>query len=296
MADSKKSAKQKKVRLLRTLKRLKKANKKDDKTEEDKKESTETNNDAKDDDNNETKTKLESKKSLGAKSSNSKGQSDEESGSDDESKSKTKTTLKTGKSHTKTGQSGTSEAEGEGDNDSGDDSPSRPLSTKSKNKSIRFSIVGGARHKTETGKFDMGGSKRTLDLIPEEKDANGDPRMLKPGNPISAEKERLEQELKRLTSKTAEDCHEDIMNILELHDPQKYRKKVKGVLVVPFAMKDFYYRIAKDDNYSDKRSRLSASEIKAKVDEMKLRREHEKLIREKQAEKAKKLLEEDQIK
>lgn len=86
------------------------------------------------------------------------------------------------------------------------------------------------------------------------------------------------------------------MNILELHDPQKYRKKVKGVLVVPFAMKDFYYRIAKDDSYPDKRSKLSAAEIKAKVDEMKLRREHEKWVREKQAEKAKKLLEEDQVK
>ena len=50
-----------------------------------------------------------------------------------------------------------------------------------------------------------------------------------------------------LKTKPYENVYEELMLYLEVHDPQKFRRKAKGVQVVPFAMKDFYYRIAKDE-------------------------------------------------
>jgi len=41
--------------------------------------------------------------------------------------------------------------------------------------------------------------------------------------------------------------YEELMLFLEVHDAQRFRRKARGVQVVPFAMKDFYYRIAKDE-------------------------------------------------
>lgn len=85
------------------------------------------------------------------------------------------------------------------------------------------------------------------------------------------------------------------MNILEVHDPQKFRKKAKGVLVVPFAMKDFYYRISKDEVAKMKKTtKLSAAQIKNKVEDMKIRREQERYMRERQVEIAKKKLIDEQ--
>lgn len=76
--------------------------------------------------------------------------------------------------------------------------------------------------------------------------------------------------------------YEELMLFFEVHDPQKFRRKARGVQVVPFAMKDFYYRIAKDERQrlNKKQSKLSAAEIKQKVEEMRDRREKEARLRE----------------
>jgi len=66
-------------------------------------------------------------------------------------------------------------------------------------------------------------------------------------NPLFLQIEALEQELEMLKTKPYENVYEELMLYLEVHDPQKFRRKAKGVQVVPFAMKDFYYRIAKDE-------------------------------------------------
>lgn len=254
---------------------------------------------------NENKTKTEVKTVTGKTS---------QSGADDDSddsESKSKTTGKTGK----TGKSDTKGDPTSKDEDSDSDgTASRPLSMKSKNKSVRFSTVGNSRLKQTLEEVGDNAENRSLDLIEEE----GLEIHAKPSpsvNPIFIEKERLERELQKYEAKTVEDCHDDIMNLLEVHDPQKFRKKAKGVLEVPFAIKklkvypklslkpdyvysqDFYYKISNDFEVGHKKkSKLSAAQIKAKVEEMKMRREHEKWVREKQAEKARKQMDDAQEK
>jgi len=200
----------------------------------------------------------------------------------------------------KTGKTDKSKADrtsktGNSDSDDSDTgSPSRPLSMKSKNKSVRFSTLGNSRVKTDLQGSDIDERNRSLDLIPEES-LSIEKKQRNRVHPIFIEKQRLDLELEKYTAKTTDDCHEDIMDVLECHDPQKFRKKARGVLVVPFAMKDFYYRISKDEvGRRDKKSKLTAAQIKIKVEEMRQRREQEKFIREKQAEKARKRMEEDQ--
>ena len=221
----------------------------------------------------------------------SKTGDDGDSGSDEsESKSKTTKTVKTGKTLNDQTEK-TSKAD---ESMSDDGTESRPISMKSKNKSVRFSTLGNNQLKKELEKANSDDQNRSLDLIQEEGlevDIPPDQSV----HPLIIEKERLQRELQKYETKTTEDCHEDIMNILEVHDPQKFRKKAKGVVVVPFAMKDFYYRIAKhDDIKKERKSKLSAAQIRAKVEEMKMRREQERWIRERQMEKAKRNMEEQQ--
>ena len=100
-----------------------------------------------------------------------------------------------------------------------------------------------------------------------------------------------------LKTKPYENVYEELMLYLEVHDPQKFRRKAKGVQVVPFAMKDFYYRIAKDERQrinQRKQTKLSASEIRQKVEEMRERREREARQRELQSKRAKRNEEEKQ--
>lgn len=212
---------------------------------------------------------LDSKKSIDQTSKS--GVESQDSDSDEKSKT-TKKTVKSSKSKTsKTGESGS-----ENDYESGNESPN---TAKSKNKSVRFSTLGKRKKNDELQHSDID-DRRSLDLIPEEP-LNLDKNTLHKikVNPLHAEKERLEIELEKYESKTVEDCHEDIMNILECHDPQKFRKKAKGVQNIPFAMKDFYYRISKDDlEKQKKKSKLTAAQIKARLGEMKKRREQEKFI------------------
>lgn len=285
----------------------------------------------------EGKTNTERRKSVTAKSSKSGAPSeDEDSGSESKSKtthktSKTGKTGKTDKTKTeKTSKTGESGSEDE-DEDESESSPLRTMSVKSKNKSVRFSTIGGSKNKTEIHTNSIDRRRMSLKLIPEEGLEFEQKAKLKV-HPIFIEKERLEMELQKYTSKTVEDCHDDIMNIIECHDPQKFRRKVKGVLVVPFDMKNYeryHPEIAKGEKKKtrqyftnlqlknglpghvfsvnlgsefkpsakhEKRTKLNAAEIKAKVEEMKIRREHEKLLRERQTEKAKRNMEEKQKK
>ena len=61
--------------------------------------------------------------------------------------------------------------------------------------------------------------------------------------------------------------------------------------MVPFAMKDFYYRIAKDEYFrlnSQKRDKLTAAEIRQKVIDMRDRREKEAKLRDLRRKRSKK--------
>ena len=139
---------------------------------------------------------------------------------------------------------------------SDDGTESRPVSMKSKNKSERFSTLGDSGLKKELEKSNSDNQNRSINLIQEE-GLEVDVAPKHSVHPTIIEKERLQRELQKYETKTTEDYHEDIMNILEVHDSQKFRKKAKGVVLVPFAMKDFYYRIAKhDDIKKERKSKL----------------------------------------
>jgi len=109
----------------------------------------------------------------------------------------------------------------------------------------------------------------------------------------------MENELQHCREKPYELIFEELMQIMEIHDPQRFRRKVKGVRVVPFAMKDFYYRIAKDEYFrlnNQKRDKLTAAQIRQKVIDMRERREKEAKLRDLRIKRSKKQQEEHQKK
>ncbi|CAI2373136.1 unnamed protein product [Moneuplotes crassus] len=59
-------------------------------------------------------------------------------------------------------------------------------------------------------------------------------------NPLKIEKKKLQKELEKYENYGHKEAHDEIMNYLEIHNPEKYRLKAKGVLVVPFFMKGKY--------------------------------------------------------
>ena len=74
------------------------------------------------------------------------------------------------------------------------------------------------------------------------------------------------------------------MQFLECHDPQKYRKKIKGFHMA-FNIRDKDFRINEESKYQYK-NRISAEEIRKQAEELKkqrlqLRMEKEKLEKEK---------------
>lgn len=91
------------------------------------------------------------------------------------------------------------------------------------------------------------------------------------------EKDRLTQELQRCNGKSLEQCISELMAMLELSDPAKYRSKFRGVQIHPFHMKDLSYRVQKlPDDILQKRMKMkvrpankSAEELKKKVQQMK---------------------------
>ena len=93
-------------------------------------------------------------------------------------------------------------------------------------------------------------------------------------NRLLEEKENLVNELEELQSKTPDEVYEDFLIYLELDHPSKYKQKVKG-LRLAFDVKDTKSRIpismstAKLTKGTFKKSKLSAAEIKRKVQMMK---------------------------
>jgi hypothetical protein len=59
------------------------------------------------------------------------------------------------------------------------------------------------------------------------------------------ERDRLNQELQRCKAKSLEQCISELMGIMELADPKKYRSKFKGSQIHPFHMKDLRFRMEK---------------------------------------------------
>jgi hypothetical protein len=72
-----------------------------------------------------------------------------------------------------------------------------------------------------------------------------------------------------LENKTEEECREDIMNYLECHDQNKYRKKIKGFKLA-FNIREKVLRIGPDElsKYQFK-SKLSPEEIRKLANEAK---------------------------
>jgi len=101
---------------------------------------------------------------------------------------------------------------------------------------------------------------------------------------LTEEKTQVVNELEELKSKTKDEVYEEFLVYLELHDPSKYKHKVKG-LRLAFDVKDTKSRIpvsmgtVKSKNFF-KKNKLSATEIKEKVKEMKEQRLQKKAMQE----------------
>ena len=74
----------------------------------------------------------------------------------------------------------------------------------------------------------------------------------------------------------------EFMEFLELHDLTLYRKKLRGLRVNPFDMRDNYQRIAAGEirNRELQRDKLTADQIREKVQQMRDKRLREKRVRE----------------
>lgn len=79
-------------------------------------------------------------------------------------------------------------------------------------------------------------------------------------DPIKIEKKKLEKELDKYNNYGYNETHNEIMEYLEVHDPQKYRLRAKGVLVVPFFMKGKYGQARKVSSQHNHYSQTSTDE------------------------------------
>jgi hypothetical protein len=99
------------------------------------------------------------------------------------------------------------------------------------------------------------------------------------------EKEKLEEELEEMQSKSKDEIYEDFMRFIEIDDPAKYKRKAKG-LRLAFDVKDTKSRIPivlqeiKTKKSFKSTSKLSAAEIKEKMQKMKNQRLEKKLKQE----------------
>jgi hypothetical protein len=99
---------------------------------------------------------------------------------------------------------------------------------------------------------------------------------------LIAEQDHLLQMKDAMEMKTDEDSKEDIMQYLECHDPNKYRKKIKGFHIA-FNIREKVLRIGEDELSKYKfKSKLTPEEIKRLAAEAKAKRASEKAIKEKE--------------
>lgn len=92
-------------------------------------------------------------------------------------------------------------------------------------------------------------------------------------NRLMEERERLEEELAKLSEKSMNQVYEDFLKFIEIDDPSKYKRKAKG-LRLAFDVKDTKSRIPLGMREvklkkTIKKTKLSADEIKQKVKQMK---------------------------
>ena len=80
------------------------------------------------------------------------------------------------------------------------------------------------------------------------------------------------QHKEELENKGEEECREDILNLMECHDQNKYRKKIKGYHIA-FNIREKQGRIGENElsNYKFK-SKIPPEEIKKLAAEAKLKR------------------------
>ena len=85
-----------------------------------------------------------------------------------------------------------------------------------------------------------------------------------------------------LENKSEEECRDDFLQVMECHDPNKYRKKIKGFHIA-FNIREKQGRIGENElsNYKFK-SKLPPEEIKKLATEAKMKRAHEKMIKERE--------------
>ncbi|CDW73850.1 UNKNOWN [Stylonychia lemnae] len=100
--------------------------------------------------------------------------------------------------------------------------------------------------------------------------------------PISVEKIKLQQQVNQLKAKTERQLIDEFFEFLELHDLTLYRVKLKGLRVNPFDMRDNYQRIAAGEmrNRELQRAKLTADQIREKVQVMRDKRLREQKVRE----------------
>lgn len=91
---------------------------------------------------------------------------------------------------------------------------------------------------------------------------------------LLADKEALE-------NKTDDDCREDILNYIECHDANKYRKKIKG-FHIPFNIRDKLKTQDEDLSKYKFKSKLSPEEIKRLAQEAKNKRAQDRVMKERE--------------
>lgn len=107
------------------------------------------------------------------------------------------------------------------------DNESKPQSTKSK--SVKFNNDDPHDSHSERSKHDSAKDDKS--------ESNDSTTEL---DPIQTEKRKLEADLEKYSNYGYNETHNEIMNFLEVHDPQKYRLRAKGVRVIAFFMKGKY--------------------------------------------------------
>lgn len=95
-------------------------------------------------------------------------------------------------------------------------------------------------------------------------------------SPLVIEKNKLMKDLERYQNYGYVETHNEIMEYLEVHDPQKYRLRAKGVQVIPFFMKGKYSLI--NGTSSKVLSSLSSNDGRSDRDDLESKRMYKEKI------------------
>lgn len=151
-------------------------------------------------------------------------------------------------------------------------------SAKESKKSVKESKKSDASDDEKSGSesgSDKSGSSSSSDDDKEKSDSESVVQ-----NRLTEEKNKLEEEFEELSSKTKDEVYEEFLLYLQIDHPAEYKKKAKG-LRLAFDVKDTKSRIpiglsGGTMKRTFKRGKMSAADIKDKVQKMKEEREHKK--------------------